>query len=379
VTLQDDLRKCQGNTVKLRATVETLTQQRDAAIAESAGKDPEIEQLQTQLAAVQAELAGCQEQVTVLEARVKELETPPAPAPQVKIPPAGFWPESPDKTTFPAQRSDLGLDEVVMAYRERGGRGGLDDPLIKSATLWPKTRIAVEVDPRWSGQEQAQYPGAAFMATQTEKIAALAKQAAARKDEIAFVEVDSEADLDKHAPANETLSQRQVGFQKFCLAVAKQFQIYAPELPLVPSFMRGLWTGTQSGRPEDWLTPEVLAVIDGIGVDGYNSPYSTDKVNTPDFLFGKAIAWHTAHGKPSLITEWGSEEYRGDDGGQKAAMYDTMLAFFKAHASTDGKTGLVHIMLNTATDGPAPDNMNWIYHTTPKARQGFIRLTQGLT
>lgn len=339
------------------ASCETTSTAKDATIAE---QEQTIDGLKAELAASNA--------------RVAELESQLNPA--VTVPRAGLWPDGPDLATFKTQCTDLGLTDVQVGFRERGGRGGLDDPLIKADTLPGYARIAVEVDPRWSGSQQSQYPGAAKMALETAKIAALAQQAAARQGEIAYVEVDSEADLDKHAPSFETLAQRQVGFQKFFMAVADQFDKYAPDLPLVPSFMRGLWTGTSSGKPEDWLTPEVLARVDGIGVDGYSSPYSATE-HTPDALFTKAIAWHTSKGKPTYITEWGSEEYKGDDGSKKGAMYDTMLAFLKAHPF-DGKTGVAHIMLNTDTDGPAPSNMNWRYTTTPKARDGFIRLTQGL-
>ncbi|MBA3691198.1 MAG: hypothetical protein H0W82_07280 [Actinobacteria bacterium] len=73
-----------------------------------------------------------------------------------------------------------------------------------------------------------------------------------------------------HYPT-QTPDERPAGFQAFTIAVATALRDRAPHLTRVCSGTQGLWSNDD---PDAWLTPEVLALLDGIAADGYSKEYT---------------------------------------------------------------------------------------------------------
>lgn len=293
------------------------------------------------------------------------------------VPLFGFWCGSPERTNFVFYRHRYNLDNVPIYYRERGGRGSLDDPLVK-ATLFPGTHYAVEIDPRYgvNAPHRASYNQYAVTsgATIAADIARLAGEAADLPPD-SYCEIDSEFNLVDHTVEGETDAQHQTRFINFVLDVSEEMRSQAPDVKLVCSGTANLW---RYQEPNAWLTPAVLNAIDGIASDSY-SHGAENKPKTMDYMFGEPLRWATSKGKPFYITEFGIEEHGNDGGVGKAQEYRDLLAWLLANRSTDGgQTGLVNIIFNLSTDGDSADQYGWLPNTTSRAEAAFIDLIDGL-
>lgn len=291
----------------------------------------------------------------------------------------GFWDDGPSVVHATDLRRTLGIpDTRPLFVRERTGVA-LGDPLVRETlprgVNWVR---ATEINSRITDSHHyIDYHKCVTDPTLRAHIIRQTKEAADLPPG-SYVEVQSEFNIDKHAPSGYTLAQRQKGYIEFATFVCEQLAANAPGVIRITSATQGLFNSNNYGTPESWLPPSLLGLLHGIGVDGYSKAWSA-KPRTPGYLFDAALRWIGGKGKAAYITEFGVQEHHGnvppnqtDGGAGKALEYAAYSTYFQAKMSVDGKTGLVHVMCNTAHDEPGtPDFAQWDPATSPKALAGF--------
>jgi hypothetical protein len=262
---------------------------------------------------------------------------------------------------------------TILDYRERGGRGGLSDPLVKGP-IPADVRMAVEVDPRRGGSGQGDYLDGVIASQDAASLTRLATEGRSLPPG-SYCEFASEGDLPAHAPAGQTPAQRQAGFRAFVIAAASAFRSICPDVIRIASLTQGAFNSRHDAG--SYFTPEVIAVLDGLAADGY-SRATTGQAHSIAAIFGTPLAFAQGVNRDLWITEYGVEEHPGDNGAGKAAEYDSALPWLVANRATATKRGVRGVMFNTSTDGPAPDGSDWPFYTTPAAEAAFNRLVRGL-
>lgn len=316
------------------------------------------------IVSLQQQLADCQ-------------EPPPPPPPPSGKPLLGLWPgDGKDIDRLKSAEAKLGRPFAI--YRERGGRGRLNEPMVKAGGLQIAQRgttLSLDLQCRlFASGVVKPVPYVDVTAGKYDtNLRRLATEAKAIPGGPHVIELQSEANID--SGGSQPYSGTAAEFKAFFRYVVEFFKAEGvTNLRYVLTVTKKVYDGKDGGTTA-WIGG-IEDVVDIISVDGYSTPVENfagtrpGTRNTPDEIAGKAYAYAKSIGKPFMVCETGSQ----DDPNYptyKPAWYGEWATWLNTHP------GVYAVVHNYSTDGIAvPYEQSWPFDSTPASLDAFKTMVE---